>query len=244
MTHTTAVATSSSVSQRVIELNNEAIATAMKGMRQNAVTTLQRALAMLLTLQNSKDLCNSPSRRNETVPLLAHSIPLLEAPSQDRCSKTLDDVFQFFSRAITIPVDDDVDYLNCPHFIARVQTTILYNLGVVCHMEAVCSGSSVLFGNALQFYSGAYQVLEGSSRTMGFPAESMLLLLLALFNNMGHIHSSALMNSDKTRQCVTWMQSTFAMPLVTRVLAAEEYLFFSQYICVPASQQLRISPAA
>ena len=239
MTHT------NSIAQRVIELNNEAIASSLKGMRQDAVTTLQRALAMLLTFQETKVAVisrNTNSPRDGTC--LANSVPL----SRHHCSKPFDDVFQLFNRAITIPTSNDDSNdgswcLSCPKNHARIQATLLYNLGVICHMEAVCSGSSLTFGNALQFYVGAYQVLEGASRVHGFPNES-LLLVLALFNNMGHIHSSSMMNSEKTRQCVTWMQSAFAMPQVQQVLDSEEYSFFSQYISVPAHRQLLLSPAA
>lgn len=242
MTHIT-----NALAQRVIELNNEAIASSMKGMRQDGVVTLQRALAMISTIQEAKVTIvsqrdsNSPSIGEAS---LACSVPL----SRPQCSKPFDDVLDFFNRAITIPEFNDEQEdgfwcLTCPKTLSRFQSTLLYNLGVVCHMEAVSSGSSMAFGNALQFYGGAYQVLESGSRSQGFPNAS-LLVVLALFNNMGHIHSCWMMNNDKTRQCIAWMQSAFAMPGVGQVLDTQDYSFFSQYISVTASCQLLLSPAA
>jgi hypothetical protein len=226
------------LSQRVIQLNNEAITCALKGFRQDGVMTLQTALAMVVSIQDNKV---AVPRSNGAV-RMASSVPL----SKNQCSKPFDDVFQFFNRAITIPADDErFANLSCPHARTQVQATILYNLGVLCHMEAVCSGSSAIaFSHALQFYAGAYQVIETSSRVYGLPHNDTILLILALFNNMGHIHSGFMMDSDKTRQCVSWMQATFAASPAQQVLTPEDYSFFSQYISVPANAQLMISPAA
>lgn len=226
------------LAQHLIQLNNEAITSAMKGFRQDSVITLQRALAVVSSIQDTKVVVitgNSDLR-------LGCSISL----SEQQCPKHLDDVFQFFDRAITLPADDERSLsLSCPLVRTQMQATILYNLGVVCHMEAVCSGSSfIAFSHALQFYAGAYQVLENTSKVYGFPSNDLLLLILALFNNMGHIHSSFMMDSSKTRQCVSWMQSAFATESTQQVLTPEDYSFFSQYISVQASEQMLISPAA
>lgn len=232
-----------SLSQRVIELNNEAIASSLKGMRQDAVITLQRALAMLLTVQEAKS-SNSPQvRRRVAAMRVSNSVPL----AQDQCSKPFDDVFVFFNRAMIIPTeDDDLDRsrcLSCPRNRSRIQATLLYNLGLICHTEAIKTGSSLAFHSSLQFYAGAYQVLEATSRVLTLsPDES--LLLVAIFNNMGHIHSGCLMNSEKTQQCMQWMQSAFAVPQIQQSLDPEEHSFFSQYISVPAQRQLLLSPAA
>ena len=227
------------LAQRVIELNNEAIASALKGFRQDGVVTLQRALAMVSSIQDTKvaALTSSSDLR------LGCSVSLSQ---ETQCLKSFEDVFQFFDRAITIPADDERFLsLACPLIKARLQATILYNLGVLCHMEAVCSGSSsIAYTHALQFYAGAYQVLEVTARMYGFPQNDVLLVILALFNNMGHIHSSFMMDSNKTRQCVNWMQSAFATPQTQQVLTPEDYSFFSQYISVQADEQLLISPAA
>ena len=232
-----------SLPERVIELNNEAIASSLKGMRQDAVITLQRALAMLLTVQEAKS-SNSPQvRRRAEAMRVSKSVPL----TQEQCSKPFDDVFMFYNRAMTIPTEDD-DLggswcLSCPQNRSRLQVTLLYNLGLICHTEAIQTGSSLAFHSSLQFYAGAYQVLEAKSRVQGLsPDES--LLLVAIFNNMGHIHSGFLMNSEKTRQCMHWMQSAFAVPQIQQRLDPEEHSFFSQYISVPAQRQLLLSPAA
>jgi hypothetical protein len=231
-----------SVAQRVIQLNNEAIVCAIKGFRQDGVTTLQQALALVLTFQESNKVSAVRRCSGQQGKRVACSVSLLRS----QCSKPFDDVFQFFNRAITIAEDDErFSTLLCPHSLTRIQSTILYNLGVLCHMEAVCSGKSTLaLTNSLQFYAGAYQVLESSCREFGFPYEDALLLVLSLFNNMGHIHSSFTMDSEKTQRCVSWMQSAFAAPQTTHVLAPEDFSFFSQYISVPAAAQLMISPAA
>ena len=238
-----------SLSQRVIELNNEAIASSLKGLRQDAVITLQRALSMLLTVQDAQKSSSSSSsprvRRRAEAMRVSNSVPL----AHEQIARPFDDVFAFFNRAITISSPDDDDdlagswSLSCPQNRSRLQATLLYNLGLICHTEAIQTGSSLVFHNSLQFYGGAYQVLEAKSRVLGLsPDES--LILVAIFNNMGHIHSSCLMNREKTQQCMQWMQSAFAVPRIQKSLDAEEHSFFSQYISVPAQRQLLLSPAA
>ena len=227
-----------SLGQRVIQLNNQAIEVAIEGYRKDGVVILQQALALLLTVQENNKVSVATRSCEQQRARRTYSVPL----SRKQCSQTFDDIFQFYDRAITFAEDDErFSTLSCPRTCTHIQATILYNLGVICHKEAVCSGTSTMaFVNALQFYAGAYTSLESSP----ILDDDAILLVLSLFNNMGHIHSSFMMDSGKTQLCVSWMQSTFAAPHTHHALSPHDYDFFSQYISVPAESQLAISPAA
>ena len=233
-----------SVTEDVVDFNDKAVACMLRCDLQGALQTLQNALARILsiqsvpaTLRNGGDFGDSSTFNNHS-PIA--SILLASDPVN---SEPFDDIFILFNRALVIPHHCDFD-LHCPKHQTRALATILYNTGLVYHMEAIRHGQhqTALLKHALQYYGYAYWTIESSAQQYGF--EDALLLLLALFNNMGHLHAMLLDDANLTRQCLRWMQATFANPRIKRQLSPQDYQFFFQYISMVASRQLLLAPAA
>jgi hypothetical protein len=227
---------SQAITQEIVSLNDKAVACVLKKDYQSALQTLQVALARIMSLQAQPSQQPFFSMSNGESPIA--SIPL-HCTFPKAAEGT--GIFVVFDSALVIPHHCDFD-LSCPKNRSRAMATILYNVGLVYHLEAIQRGDSSIFAHALNYYGWAYYVVETASQQYGF--QDILLMLLALFNNMGHIHSSHSIDAEKTRQCLRWMQSTFANPKIKTVLLQGEYQFFFQYISMQSHRQLQMAPAA
>ncbi|CAB9510273.1 expressed unknown protein [Seminavis robusta] len=233
------------VREDVVDLNDRAVGYMLKHDFQSALQTLQRALAHIMALQahpqalKQRQVHVSSVHKNDETSIASISL----GNSHHVKSEPFDGIFLFFNRAMVIPHHCDFD-LYCPKDQSRALAAVLYNIALVYHMEAIRCGQhqTTLLNHALHYYGFAYRTIESAAPQYGF--QDVLVLLLALFNNMGHAHSMLLDNVDLTRQCLQWMQSTFANPRVKRQLFPEDYQFFFQYISVAASRQLLLAPAA
>lgn len=233
------------VTEEIVDLNDKAVACILKKDYHSALQTLQVALARISSLQNQ------PQSQQPQPPCFSNTsnespIASISLDCNQEVSRQADGtgIFEVFDRALVIPHNcDTFDFLNCPKSRSRAMATILYNVGLVYHLSALQRGSnSALFHHALNYYGWAYYVVETASQQYGF--QDILLLLLALFNNMGHIHSSHSIDADKSRQCLRWMQSTFANPKIRTALVQDDYQFFFQYISMLSHRQLQLAPAA
>jgi len=225
----------------VVDLNDKAVTCMIKADHNGALETLQVALARILAIQDHPSTTvqgrTSPIFANEESPLA--SIPLTQTVNH----APFDGIFVLFNRAMVIPRHCDFDIHNNPKNKSRALATILYNIALVYHMEAIQrGGDSAIFRYALNYYGWSYYVIESSSREFGF--QDVLLLLLALFTNMGHIHADVYVNAEKTQQCLRWMQSTFAGKTIQRNLFPDDYKFFFQYVSMVSTRQLQLAPAA
>ena len=230
------------VSEDVVELNDKAVACMLKNDFQGALEILQVGLARVMSLQAQPQATNPTATSTMPQHPFRDESPIASIPlTRDVNSVPFDGIFVFFNRALLIPHHCDFD-LSCPKNRSRALATILYNIALVYHMEAIKRGDSTIFRHALSYYGWAYYVIESSAGQFGF--QDVLLLLLALFNNMGHIHSSVFVNGEKTQQCLRWMQSTFAGKAIKRALFPEDYKFFFQYISMMSNRQMQLAPAA
>ena len=162
---------SHAITEDIVDLNDKAVASILKNDHQTALQTLQMALARILALQSQPQHC---------LPFGEDS-PIASIPLSTPASSSNDGVFVVFNRALVISHSDDFD-LSCPKNRSRALATILYNVGLVYHLEAVHRGDSAILGHALTYYGWSYYVVESASQQYGF--HDVLLLLLSLFNNM------------------------------------------------------------
>jgi hypothetical protein len=121
--------------------------------------------------------------------------------------------------------------------------TLLYNLGLALHVNAVNNGKTSELEGALTLYEMSFSVVEDSWSQ--FDVDDLMLLLLALFNNMGCIHS-ILFNSKKTKTCVEWLKMLSANPIFLRLMQKTEHAPFFLNLLVVLKQDpfLVCSPAA
>lgn len=246
-----------------IELNNNAVSYLLKGEHGFALQTFQESLSKFLSFQETvlrqsiiqqdetQDNATTSNKERfvlEPAQMLSVNVPSSyyynHSDNPIESDASFEDIFQFFNRAMLLQDHEDymLSLVNSPKKRSRTMATILYNIAICYHLQGLHTGIGQAYSHALNFYGQAYSTIEQSSQQYGF--QDALLLVLALFNNMGHIHNIALVNSEKTRQCIYWMQSTFRTPGIKTILSIEDYHFFFQYISVSSQKQLLIAPTA
>jgi hypothetical protein len=120
---------------------------------------------------------------------------------------------------------------------------ILYNMGLALHikgMEHKKHAQSLHL--AVKFYKLSLGVLENACDN-GRPNE-VVLLLLAIFNNMGHIRSH-FADIKEALHCVQWLRSlvTAKSPLLLPHLR-DEHSFFTLSVLIPPGSEFALAPAA
>jgi hypothetical protein len=136
-----------------------------------------------------------------------------------------DNMFVLFNRAIILSPSARVDK-------AATESVLLYNMGFAYHREGVERGCSALLRKALQGYETAGRVLRKS------PAGSDLVMF-ALVNNMGHIHSHFFEKqaADCCQRCLSLNISTYA-----HILSKYDLAFFTMNFF--KTDMLQWAPAA
>jgi hypothetical protein len=136
-----------------------------------------------------------------------------------------DNMFVLFNRAIILSPSAQADK-------AATESVLFYNLGVVYHREGVERGCSALLRKALHAYEKAWQALRKS------PAGSDLVMF-ALVNNTGHIHSHFFdkQAADGCRRCLSLKISTYSS-----ILSKYDFAFFCMNFF--KTDMLQYAPAA
>lgn len=125
---------------------------------------------------------------------------------------------------------------------------VLYNTGLSLHLKGmeddqIKQTQTQSLHLAAKFYTMALQVLEDSYCQDGSSSE-LLLLLLALFNNLGHIHCH-LFNVPEAQRCVEWLRSLVtAKSLLLLPDMRDEHSFFCMSILIPPGSEFALAPAA
>jgi hypothetical protein len=168
------------------------------------------------------------SKRRRLMPLGDEgSIHTVDAPAIKNRDMEMspDNMFVLFNRAIILSPSAHANK-------AATESVLLYNLGFVYHREGVERGCSALLRKALQAYETAWQVLRKS------PAGSDLVMF-ALVNNMGHIHSHFFNEqaADGCRRCLSLNISTYS-----NILSKHDFAFFCMNFL--KTDMLQYAPAA
>ena len=132
---------------------------------------------------------------------------------------------------------------------------LFFNMAVAHHHLGLRLGKSSELQIALQLYELAFSMVEGSRQVA---LGDQQVLLLAIYNNMGHCHS-CFSNTAAMQACVDWIQKIFwAFPpavrrqqpnsskstTTTTMLEISDLEFFVQYTPLRPSQQGNLAPAA
>lgn len=156
-----------------------------------------------------------------------------------------ENVFMLFDQAF-IPASspESVDGAASPRYQELAYAFILYNLGLALHMKGMEHEKHYQSLHlAVKFYRMALAVLEQHCDD-GRPSE-IVLLLLALFNNIGHIRSH-FADINEALHCVQWLRSlvTAKSPLLMNSHLREEHSFFTLSILIPPGLEFALAPAA
>jgi hypothetical protein len=148
--------------------------------------------------------------------------------------------FSVFSHALTISTNN-TNNCEVSHNYQRFLAVILYNMGLSLHLQALKSGKSMELRGAQDLYEMSFSVVEQAWHE--FDVHDLLLLLMALFNNLCHIHSTNY-NVAQTETCVDWLKALAAHPTFQSLMGQDLYAPFFMNLLVVLKQQQCCSPAA
>ena len=117
-----------------------------------------------------------------------------------------------------------VDLLVWAQSLPHVPAILHYNIALILHRRACRSGISLQYQRALEYYETASRLLEGNA-LVGVYITELDILLLAIANNLGHIHSH-FSNLPQARYCLDRMVAVFFLSECKALMTKDEYVFF------------------
>jgi hypothetical protein len=119
---------------------------------------------------------------------------------------------------------------------------VIYNIGLIYHQLGCERESARDFRMAEFFYTQALVRIEKTILQRNYAA-SFNLLILALFNNLGHVHSH-FYNASEASHCRQQTLMTFLITDYSKLLNSEEYLFFYLNLLLSEPSWPKFAPAA
>jgi hypothetical protein len=151
-------------------------------------------------------------------------------------SDTPDNVFVVFHRAFLL---SDYGELNASANSTIASATLLYNMGLAWHQLGAQENNTTALKKALFAYERAYCVLSRQCND-----SFSYLVMLALCNNMAHIHFH-FSNSEKAKKCQDLIPQILAYSsLGIPSMATDDYDFFLSEAMLLKGQCLKFAPAA
>jgi len=135
-----------------------------------------------------------------------------------------------------------VESLGFAHRTFLPPAVMLYNMGVTYHRRALKNGHSENYARALSLYGLSIQIIE-ESIIYGLCVPDYSLLQLALYNNIGFIHSH-FFNDDLAIVCAGRLLGTFVSMDCSRLLSKDEYVFYYMNLLFFLNRTPKIAPAA
>lgn len=205
---------------------------------ENCVARATKALEIIQhTLLQPHDetqfLDSYSSRRIRSIPL----------PHLTAASEAGNGAIDVFNRALAF----DCGYSRDKHHDVVLAGVLLYNAGLCHHVQAIeHAGSRCLLRRAMRMYSMASALLttsgvlesDGSGQT-----DDVVLLVLALMNNMAHIHT-CFVDLERAWDCLDTIREECDC-LGDNILTQEEFCFFGMSSTfIPPRDSFKASPAA
>jgi hypothetical protein len=147
-----------------------------------------------------------------------------------------DNNFVVFNRAFHL---SDFSELKTPAESTKASATLLYNMGLAWQHLGAHENNTAALKKALFAYERAYSALsEQCNDSFSY------LVMLALCNNMAHIHSH-FFNLVEAKSCRDLIPQILACSsLGTSSMAADDYTFFTSEAMLSEGQELEFAPAA
>lgn len=241
----------------VAALNNSALQLMSQGKNEEAINLLGNALSA----PAAGSLLASSDLRVETLPFSMGSAtatvgdpiiqtrnaddpfsasPELQLPEKIIESASPSNFFTIYNRVVEI---SDVSSRKWEKYSFHIPAILLYNSGLAWHRIAFQENCDAKYERALENYSAAHAQLVYHASLGIYHPEVCDLLLLAVCNNMGHIHSHFI-HLKETRLCVEALFTVFFMIGNKRILSKEEYVFFYMNILLTVNRTPVLAPAA
>ena len=236
------------VPQLIVDLNNKAIQCLLQGNSDGSVAALSSALSSLQLCHNMQQTATANSPLNLQISMAMKllernptcSTPMGSVVLDHSCLSDCSGTFSIFNHALTVSNSFELDS-NVAKNYERLQSMLLYNLGLTLHFQAMRSGRSEELRGALDLYEMAFSVVENAWQL--FNIDDLMLLLMAILNNLGHIHSN-LYNMERTQTCVDWLKALAGHPAFLKIMQRDQYSSFSMNLLVVLKQAPHCSPAA
>lgn len=167
------------------------------------------------------------------------SVRIQESDISEQSSIPSDNILTFYDRTFIFLNHRDVDFQSAVNK-SSLSAMLLYNLAVSHHSQGIRQGNTHELAMALRFYRLSHCVLEKVKDVVNL--EIHLLILMALLNNMGHIHASYY-NVDQTSRCIEWLQRAITSKH-SGILEDVDYEFFYIHLKVIPVEHLKFAPAA
>lgn len=234
--------------QNCINWNTDAVALTLAGRKDEAITTIKKSLKVLETLFNASkqgvDIYATDSSTPITPSASAQSpaivsVPIITNGQGDLNLNSPSNLFTMYPRMFRI-ADDAADKLS----ISKILVVLLYNLAVASHIDAISQENPCPrhLKKVLELYETAMRVAHTSWSTQD--AEELLCVLLALTNNVGHVHSH-LLNFQQTRESISLQMHLLARATEENPLDMEDYEIYFESVCVFLDgHDLCLAPAA
>jgi hypothetical protein len=175
----------------VVNLNNEAVLLIKRGKFAQAVSTLSAALvAMKESIKNGQ---RYQSRSEPAAAVAGSALEFVSSPEDEDCSSYLlsstrnkniecDDWF-LYEDPVCVKAENALSSQKCVEILSY---SIIYNLGLCHHLEALYEDASTINTGILQravtFYNHAQKLLLAHDMDMD------MLHTLAIANNLGHAY--------------------------------------------------------
>ena len=198
-----------------ISFNARAVALMQENQFKAATKLLRRGLQCCLDQQTvyEETVFNDSDSAHKTPQLVIKTIPIHRIKSDASHNHTPGNSFLFFNRAFTVAAANM--YHSCFSSMQerRLAIILLYNTGLACHNQAIQSTrdhakSSTLLEAALGFYEKAASLLlqdgEGVIEREASHHQQLGLMMMALFNNMGHIFAH-FFDFESSHICRDWV---------------------------------------
>ena len=234
--------------QNCINWNTNAVALTLAGRNDEAISTIKKSLKVLETLFNASkqgvDVCSTRSSTHTSTSSASKQSPIISVPILNNGQAAVDvnspsNLFTLYPRMFRI-AEDAANKLT----ISKILVVLLYNLAVASHIEAITQESPCPrhLKKVLELYETAMRVAHTSWSTQD--AEEFLCVLLALTNNVGHVHSH-LLNFQQTRESLSLQMHLLARATEDNPLAMEDYEIYFESVCVFLDgHDLCLAPAA
>ena len=244
----------------VAALNNSALQLICQGKNEEAINILGNALSapvagsllsagrvlhdgessMPLSMGSVTSVGGDPVvvTRNADDPFSAS--PDLQLPEKVIESVSPSNFFTMYNRVVEIA---DISSRKWEKYSFHIPAILLYNSGLAWHRLAFRENCDAKYERALENYNAAHSQLIYHASLGIYHPEVCDILLLALCNNMGHIHSHFI-HLKETRLCVEALFTVFFMIGNKRILSKEEYVFFYMNILLTVNRTPVLAPAA
>ena len=215
-----------------IDWNSNAVALLREGRKKEAADTIKKSLKSLEALFHSTREASTMSTTDNYQQSVVNSV-LVEGPTSRNSPSNL---FSFYPKMLNIS--------SSASSISQVLVVLLYNLAVLSHIDVMIQKppSPQRLMKSLELYETAMKVAHTSWTAQD--ADSMVLVLLAVTNNVGHIHSH-LLNFQQTRESLSLQMHLLSRACEESPIPMDDYEVFFESVCTFLDgHDLTLAPAA